>query len=165
MHNIAIPWWLRRKASPCNAGDPSSIPGLGRSLGEGNGNPLQYSCLENSMKGGAWWAIVHGVMKSRTRLSDLFQYFSFWATSLSLLLLIFWCFDCGFVVPCRYWLYVFTPHVLWKSVLHVCLYLRSLSPLPHSCPPPLPASPILSFSARITWNYKFSFPCEFSFTL
>ena len=44
------------KASACNAGDPGSIPGLGRSPGEGNGNPLQYSCLENSMDGEAWWA-------------------------------------------------------------------------------------------------------------
>ena len=47
------------KASACNVGDPGSIPGLGRSPGEGNGNPLQYSCLENSMDGGAWWATVH----------------------------------------------------------------------------------------------------------
>ena len=45
------------------------IPGLGRSPGEGNGNPLQYSCLENSMDGGAWWATVQGVTKSQTRLS------------------------------------------------------------------------------------------------
>ena len=58
------------KASACNAGDPGSIPGLGRSPGEGNGNPLQYSCLENLMDGGAWWATVHGVAKSQTRLSD-----------------------------------------------------------------------------------------------
>ncbi len=58
------------KESACNAGDPGSIPGLGRSPGEGNGNPLQYSCLENPMDGGAWWATVHGVAKSRTRLSD-----------------------------------------------------------------------------------------------
>ena len=58
------------KASACNAGDLSSIPGLGRSPGEGNGNPLQYSCLEHPMDGGAWWAIVHGVAKSRTRLSN-----------------------------------------------------------------------------------------------
>ena len=54
------------KQSTCNAGDPGSIPGLGRSPGERNGNPLQYSCLENSMDGGAWWATVHGVAKSRT---------------------------------------------------------------------------------------------------
>ena len=47
------------------------IPGLGRSPGEGNGNPLQYPCLENPMGGGAWWATVHGVAKSRTRLSDI----------------------------------------------------------------------------------------------
>ena len=53
-----------------NAGDPGSIPGLGRSPAEGNGNPLQCSCLENSMDGGAMWATVHGVAKSRTQLSD-----------------------------------------------------------------------------------------------
>ena len=58
------------KASARNAGDLGSIPGLGRSPGEGNGNPLQYSCLENPMDGGAWWATVHGVTKSRTWLSD-----------------------------------------------------------------------------------------------
>ena len=48
------------KESACNAGDPGSIPGLGRSSGEGNGNPLQYSCLENPMDRGHWWATVHG---------------------------------------------------------------------------------------------------------
>ena len=63
------------KASTRHAGDPSSIPGLRRSPGEGNGNPLQYCCLENSMDGGAWWATVHRVAKSRTRLSDLTFYF------------------------------------------------------------------------------------------
>ena len=49
------------KASACNAGDRGSIPESGRSPGEGNGTPLQYSCLENPMDGGAWWATVHGV--------------------------------------------------------------------------------------------------------
>ena len=58
------------KASACNAGDLGSIPGLGRSPGEGNGNSLQHSCLENPMDGGAWWAIVHRVAKRWTRLSD-----------------------------------------------------------------------------------------------
>ena len=58
------------KESAFNAGDPGSIPGSGRSPGEGNGNQLQYSCLENSMDRGAWWATVHGVTKSQTRLSD-----------------------------------------------------------------------------------------------
>ena len=53
------------KESACNAGDLSSIPGLGRSLGEGNVNPLQYSCLENPMDRGAWWATVHGVTRVR----------------------------------------------------------------------------------------------------
>ena len=64
------------KASARNAGDLGSIPGLGRSPGEGNGNPLQYSCLENSTDGGAWWATVHGVAKSQTQLSD-FTFFIF----------------------------------------------------------------------------------------
>ena len=58
------------KASTYNAGDLGSIPGSERSPGEGNGNQLQYSCLENPMDGGAWLATVHGVAKSRTRLSD-----------------------------------------------------------------------------------------------
>ena len=58
------------KAFACNAGDLGSIPGLGRSPGEGNGNPLQYSYLENPMDRGAWRATVHGVAKNQTRLSD-----------------------------------------------------------------------------------------------
>ena len=58
------------KESACNTGDPGSVPGLGRSPGEGNGNPCQYSCLENSMDRGAWQAAAHGVSKSQTRLSD-----------------------------------------------------------------------------------------------
>ena len=58
------------KESACSAGDPGLIPGLGISSGEGNGNPLQYSRLENSMDGGTWWATVHGVTMSQTRLSD-----------------------------------------------------------------------------------------------
>ena len=58
------------KASAYNVGDPGSIPGLGRSPGEGNGNPLQDPGLQNPMDGGAWLATVHGVTKSRTRLND-----------------------------------------------------------------------------------------------
>ena len=65
------------KASTCNAGDLGSIPGSGRSPGGGNGNPLQYSCLENPMDGGAWRATVHGVAKSRRRLSDFTFTFTF----------------------------------------------------------------------------------------
>ena len=53
----------------CNAGDPGSIPGSERSPGEGNGNPLQYSCLGSPTDKGAWWATVPGVAKSQTRLS------------------------------------------------------------------------------------------------
>ena len=51
------------KEYACNAGDPGLIPGLGRSLGDGNGNPLQYSCMENSMDGGAWQVTVYGVAR------------------------------------------------------------------------------------------------------
>ena len=58
------------KESACNAGDLGSIPGSGRSPGEGNGSPLQYSCLENSMDRGAWWTTVHEVTMSQTRLSN-----------------------------------------------------------------------------------------------
>ena len=54
------------KESSCSAGDWGSIPGSGRSPGEGNGNPLQYSCLENSMDSGAWWATVHVITESDT---------------------------------------------------------------------------------------------------
>ena len=57
------------KASAYDAGDPGSIPGWGRSPGEGNGNPLQYSRMENPMDEGVWWATVRGVSKSQTRLS------------------------------------------------------------------------------------------------
>ena len=57
------------KESVCSAGDLGSVPGLGRSSGEGTGYPLQYSCLKNSMDRGAWWATVHGVTKSQIRLS------------------------------------------------------------------------------------------------
>ena len=58
------------KESACNAGDLGSIPGSGRYAGERNGNPLQYSCLENVMDRGAWQATFHGIAKSQTRLSD-----------------------------------------------------------------------------------------------
>ena len=69
MINFGLSQWLSGKESICNAGDAgdlSSIPGSGRSPGGGRGNPLQYSCLENPMDRGAWWATVHGVSKSRT---------------------------------------------------------------------------------------------------
>ena len=69
---VSFPWGTSfpggsgGQVSACSAGDPGSIPGSGRSPGEGNGNPLQYSCLENSMDRGAWQATIHGVAKSRT---------------------------------------------------------------------------------------------------
>ena len=63
-------WWLSGKDSAWNAGAPSLIPGLGRSPGEGNGNPLQDYCLGSPMDRGAWESIVHGITKSQTQLSN-----------------------------------------------------------------------------------------------
>ena len=67
---MGFPYSSVSKQSACSAGDLGLILGLGRSLGEGNGNPLQLSCLENPMDRGAWWATVHGVAKSQALLSD-----------------------------------------------------------------------------------------------
>ena len=71
-HNafLGFPGGLAGKESTCNAGDLGLIPGLGRSPGEGNGNPLQYSRLENPMGRGAWQATVHGTAKSQKQLND-----------------------------------------------------------------------------------------------
>ena len=72
-HTHRLPQWLSGKQSTCNTGDKGdagSIPGLGRSPRQGNGNPLQSYCLENPMDRGAWWATVHGVTKSQTQLSN-----------------------------------------------------------------------------------------------
>ena len=79
-HSIILAWRIpvekgfpgtsHGKESACNAGDPGSIPGQGRFPGEGNGNPHQYSCLENSMDRGVQQAIVHGVAKSRIQVSN-----------------------------------------------------------------------------------------------
>ena len=70
IHKSSCPGGSEVKASACNVGDLGLIPRSGRSPGEGNGNPLQYSFMVNPMDGGAWWATVHGVTKSQTRLSD-----------------------------------------------------------------------------------------------
>ena len=72
MHHIVrgFPGGSDSKESACNIGDAGSISELGRSPGEGNGNPLQYPCLENHMVRGVWQATVHGVTKSQTRLSN-----------------------------------------------------------------------------------------------
>ena len=71
---MQLPLWLSGKESAFNAGDPASTPGLGRSPGEGYGNPFQDSCLENPMDRGYWQATVQGVAKNWTRLSN--QHFS-----------------------------------------------------------------------------------------
>ena len=68
---FGLPWWLSGKEPAFNAGDQGSIPGLGRSPGGGHGNPLQYSCLENSVDRGAWQATVHRVAESQIWLKRL----------------------------------------------------------------------------------------------
>ena len=60
---MGVPRWLSGEEPTCNVGDMDLIPGSGRSSGEGNGNPFQYSCVETSMDRGAWWATVQGVTK------------------------------------------------------------------------------------------------------
>ena len=67
---MGLPRWFSDKESICSSGDAGLIPGLGKEPGEGNGNPLQYSCLGNPMDSGAWWATVHRAAKSQTQLSD-----------------------------------------------------------------------------------------------
>ena len=68
--DIRLPRWLSSKESAASAGDAGSVPGSRRSPGGGNGNPLQYSCMGNSMDSGAWLATVHGIAKSWMGLSD-----------------------------------------------------------------------------------------------
>ena len=109
---LGFPGGSEVKASACNAGDLGSIPGLGRSPGEGNGNPLQSSCLENPMDKGAWWATVHGVAKSRTWLSDFtsLHFSTFYLKELVTIVIEYYFlwlhvypFWCGFGMPCLAW--------------------------------------------------------------
>ena len=75
---VLAPRWLSGQESTCHTGDMGSLSGLGRSPGEGSGNPLQYSRLENSTDRGAWWATVQGVTKSQTRQSTQLFSLSAW---------------------------------------------------------------------------------------
>ena len=87
---------LRGKESACKAGDlggVGSVPGLGRSPGKGNYNPLQYSYLENPMGGGAWWATVHGSQRVRHDWSNLAQHTILWPNMKNLLFLPTWLFQ------------------------------------------------------------------------
>ena len=67
---MGFPGGSEGNVSACHMGDPDSIPGLGRSPGEGNGNPFWYSCPENSVDRGTWWATVRGFAKSQTWMTD-----------------------------------------------------------------------------------------------
>ena len=70
MKAVGLPCSSNGKESACSAGDPGLFPGSGRGSGEGNSYPLQYTCLENPMEGGACWTTVHGIEKSQTELSN-----------------------------------------------------------------------------------------------
>ena len=112
------------KASAYSVGDLGLISGLGRSPGKGNGNPLQYSCLENSMDWGAWWATVHGVAKSPTWLSDFTHSWLFYCMILWIqqTYLLFFFFFLIFHIPSkRKW--EFMQKYFWL-VLLVCKHLR-----------------------------------------
>ena len=92
--------------SACNVGDLGSIPGLGRSPGAGHGNPLQYSCPENPMDRGVWRAAVHGVVKSRTRLSKQTEWFQVYRKVIPL---------CTHIYPL--FLRFFSHYRVWSRVL------------------------------------------------
>ena len=108
---LEFPGSSEDKASTCHAGDQGSIPGLGRSPGEGNGNPLQYSCLENPMDRGAWPATVHGVTKSQTRLSKFTSLLHFKALTVWMTI------NCGKFW--KRWEYQTTWPVSWETCMHV----------------------------------------------
>ena len=127
--NRGFPGGSEVKASACNAGDLGLIPGSGRSPGERNGTPLQYSCLENPMDGGAWWATVHRVAKSRTWLSDFTFTFLFSTTRETALHgdITRWS------IPKSDWLYYLQPKVemlypVSKNKTRNWLWLRSWTP-------------------------------------
>ena len=110
------------KNPPTNAGnirDKGSVPGLGKSSGGGHGNPLQYSCLENRMDGGAWWATVHGVEKSLTRLKQLSMHAPCFDTDLC-------CSPCSFLLKQwkHWWMMLETPslHLIQTAVPFVTVH-------------------------------------------
>ena len=102
-----LPWWLRWYRSACNVGDLISIPEPGRSSGEGNGYPFQYSCLENPMERGAWQATIHGFAKSWAWVTNTF-------TSLHVV----------FYIPCV--IENLYSDILMKCLVYVCVYACSV---------------------------------------
>ena len=120
------------KESACNTRDLGLIPGSGRCPGEGNGNPLQYSCLENSMDRGAWWTIVHGVTKSLTQLSN----FRFTHIQFSVLVFAFWQIHSSY--PCTWYIicnvnYFYQKNGSMKVKRHWSSKLSNLSCGPDNC--------------------------------
>ena len=122
--------------SACNVGDMGSIPGSRISPGEGNSNPLRYSCLENSMGGGAWWATVHGVAKSQTQLNDFTCNFAYPVfpepliddTVLSLLYsfsIVYSCFLCHILIDTRF-RGLFLNFLSYSNDLYFCFYASTI---------------------------------------
>ena len=149
---LGFPGGSEVKASACNAGGLGSIPGSGRSPGEANGNPLQHSCLENPMDGRAWWATVHGVTKSRTRMSD-FTFPHNWPSTqfqVFLILLLKLLQVCALPLSCCCWLglhfVIFLLNYYSKSLLIFFSALKS-SPL-------LPAHPGPFVSRVASWKQR-----------
>ena len=111
---IGVPWWLSGKELACSAevaGDTGSIPGLGSSPGVGHGNPLQYSCLENPMDKGAWWATVHRVAKSQMILK--------WVSTLANVV---YCINTFSMAVHRVWS---TPFIAWPKQISGFLRIRA----------------------------------------
>ena len=131
-------------------GDLGSIPGLGRSPREGTGKPLQYSCLENPMDGGAWWSTVHGVAKSRTQLSNFTHS-----------LCIFKAHNFFIGIELLYKV-VLVPAVQWVNQLYVYIYTLPLGP-PSYPPAPLPLQAITEHWAELPVLYS-SFPLAICLT-
>ena len=118
---MGFPGGSEVKASACNAGDPGSISGLGRSPGGGHGNPLQYSCLENPMDRGAWQLTVHGVTKRRTWRSNQRSLFT---SQITLSITISW-FSKSLLLSCH------MVHVLSRYVFpFMFIPLKSIPSLP-----------------------------------
>ena len=133
------------KAWACNAEHLGSIPGLGRSPGEGNGNPLQYYCLENPMDRGTWWATVHGVAKSWTRLSDFISF--------SVYIFLFFLFFLFLYFTILYW-FCHTS----TCICHGCTHVPNPEPPSHLPPHTIPLGHPSAPAPHATFFIKFIHP-------
>ena len=167
---LGFPGGSEVKVPACYLGDLGSVPGLGRFPGEGNGNPLQYSCLENPMDRGAWWATVHGVTKSQTQLSD-FTFFSFVQRFVMFVVIIFrglwqqfsWCWRClsdsqwTQTLACKLLLAhlqhaSYCSQLCWDPLAHLVVLLGKCS-LQMNYMPPIPSIALVEDSGIHQWMH------------